>query len=378
VAKRSIPHKIAKFIIQVLTICVGSCFLLTCLIPYLSPEKFWWVGFVGLAAPYTITILIFSIVFWLFVKPFWAIALTVLLAIGYQQLNVVFAFHFKNEFHQSKDTGNIRIIDWNLRGFNGLSSDKDSKKMVRTELAESILKLNPDIICLQEFNHSYNNIIHPNEEANNIGLFTKTHHYYYFSKDYKTANGYAAGSIIFSKFPIIDTGRLKFPKGESALFADVVNGSDTIRIFTTHLQSFKFKKNDYENIDKVEKNDSALPASKNVFAKMKPAFRRRAAQANLLKKWLDECPYPSIITGDFNDVPNSYAYFTIRGDRQDAFLEKSFGIGRTFITLAPTLRIDYILPDKSFKVNQFELEDEGLSDHFMLVTDVSKIVDSRY
>ena len=245
--------------------------------------------------------------------------------------------------------------------------------MVRTELVESILKLNPDIICLQEFNHTYNSATHTHTQANNIVLFTPTHPYYYFSKDYKTANGYTSGSIIFSKFPILDSGRLRFPKGESALYIDIEKGGDTIRIYTTHLQSFKFKKNDYDNIDKVESNDSAvLAASKSVFEKMQPGFKKRAIQANSLKEWLSKSPYPSVLTGDFNDVPNSYTYFTIRGSRQDAFLQKSFGIGRTFVSLAPTLRIDYILPDQSFNVNQFELEDEGLSDHFMLVSDLNR------
>ena len=154
-AKKSIAHIVFKFLMQVLTICVGLCFLATCLVPYLSPEHFWWVGFAGLAIPYLISVLFFSIIFWLFVKPVWATILLVVLAIGYQQLNVVFAFHFKTAFSEVKDSNDIRIIDWNLRGFNGLTTNKEDRKMVRTELAESVLKLNPDIICLQEFNHSY-------------------------------------------------------------------------------------------------------------------------------------------------------------------------------------------------------------------------------
>ncbi len=356
---------------QVVTICVGLCFIGACLSPYISPEKFWCIGFVGLAAPYLLTILLLSLFYWLFVNIKWGIAIILMLILGYQQISVVFAYNIKNNFSEEKDTKSIRIIDWNLRGFNGIDNDKNSKKLLRSELAESILKLNPDIVCFQEFNHSYNNIAHPNETANNIGLFSDELPYYYFSKDYQTANGYASGSIIFSRFPIIDTGRLKFPKGESALFVDVVNRHDTLRIYTTHLQSFKFKKNDYDNIEKVENNDSmALSASKNIFEKMKPSFKRRAVQANLLKEWTYKCPYPNILTGDFNDVPNSYAYFTIRGERQDAFLKKSFGIGKTFISLAPTLRIDYILPDKRFVVKQFELQDEGLSDHYMLIADL--------
>jgi endonuclease/exonuclease/phosphatase family metal-dependent hydrolase len=34
------------------------------------------------------------------------------------------------------------------------------------------------------------------------------------------------------------------------------------------------------------------------------------------------------------------------------------------------LRIDYILPDTSFTIKQFDMVDENLSDHVMLVTDL--------
>ena len=371
-ANKSLTHNIIKFILQLLTVVLSVCFLVGCLTPLLSIEYFWWVGFIGIAMPYLIFILFFLVIFWCFTKPSFTIIPLLTLIIGYQQISVVFAYHWKNDFHDNKDSTSIRIIDWNVQGFNGLSTNKTSKKLVRTELAESILKLNPDIICLQEFNHSFFVKGHQNKKDNNIDLFTSTHPYYFFSKDNKSENGYATGSVIFSKYPIIDTGKLRYPKGESALYADVLMDKDTIRIYTTHLQSFKFKKNDYENIDKVEAYDEeAIPASKSVFLKMNPTFKRRAIQANLFRDWLNKSPYPSVVTGDFNDVPCSYSYFAIKGNRQDAFLEKSFGIGRTFISLAPSLRIDYIFPDKHFKVKQFESEDEGLSDHYMLVTDLS-------
>jgi endonuclease/exonuclease/phosphatase family metal-dependent hydrolase len=90
----------------------------------------------------------------------------------------------------------------------------------------------------------------------------------------------------------------------------------------------------------------------------------------MVREELNKSPYPFIICGDFNDVPNSYTYFHIKGNSQDAFLKKGFAIGRTYIALAPTLRIDYILPSPEFEVKQFDMIDEDLSDHIMLVTDL--------
>ena len=80
--------------------------------------------------------------------------------------------------------------------------------------------------------------------------------------------------------------------------------------------------------------------------------------------------HPTLLCGDMNDVPNSYTYKTVRGDMQDVFLKKGWGIGRTFNSLSPTLRIDYIFADKNFRVLQVDRLVKNLSDHYMLVADV--------
>ena len=97
----------------------------------------------------------------------------------------------------------------------------------------------------------------------------------------------------------------------------------------------------------------------------------RKGQVDLIREVISNDPYPSILTGDFNDVPNSYAYATIKGDKfQDVFLEKGFGVGRTFNGISPTLRIDYIFTTRDFEVTQFNRVVKDLSDHYMLVADV--------
>ena len=340
-------------------------FLIACLSPYLNPASWWINGFTGLIVPYLALILIFFVVFWLSVKPILVLIPICTLLIGWQQLHVVFALHPGAGFVKHKHDDDLRIIDWNIQSFNGLTKNKAAKKMVRNEVAASILKFKPDVICLQEFNNA--------AATDNLSLFSKQYPYHFFSKDYRRSNGnYQSGCIIFSKFPIIDTGKVPYPVAESLIFADIVKGADTIRVYTTHLQSFKFKKEDYNDIENIkEQDDENLTASKSIFRTMTLAFSRRGVQTEMVKASIDKTPYPSVSCGDFNDVPNSYTYFHIKGDnRQDAFLQKSFGIGRSFIALAPTLRIDYILPDTRFDVKQFEMVDEDLSDHIMLITDI--------
>lgn len=364
-------RSLTRNIFLALTGLIAIVYLMACLIPFLNPSKWWIVGFLGLSFPYLLILLIFLLVFWLIAKPRFAIIPLLTMLIGYQQIKVLFARNIAYSFTEQKHSQHIRILNWNVRNFVALSENPDKIRHNKEEIAASIIKANADIVCLQEFNHSSTK----GPQDNNIGLFSAAYPYHHFSRDLVKKNGfYEYGSIIFSRYPIIKKGKIKYAGkvAESLIYIDILKAADTIRIYTTHLQSFSFKDEDYQDIEKIQQqDDEAVSASKNIFKKMKRAFVRRGVQAKKVREQLQQSPHPYIICGDFNDVPNSFTYFHIRGNAKDAFLEKSFGIGRTYISLAPTLRIDYILPSKQFTVEQFEMIDEDLSDHIMLITDVS-------
>ena len=236
-------------------------------------------------------------------------------------------------------------------------------------MLDQIQKQNPDILCLEEFFHSpdsafYNNI----KEIQAMG-----YPYYYFSYDPDGDYQYI-GSAIFSKYPMVDTGLVRYFRPsmpEALVHADIKVNSDTIRVYATHLQSVQFRQRDYEAIREIKNAEDSLYAnSKTVLGKVRKAMNLRSSQADIAKDILEDSPYPILFCGDLNDTPNSYTYFTIRGDMQDAFLEKGFGIGRTFSSLSATLRIDYIFADDHFRVNQFTRVAKNLSDHFMIMADV--------
>ena len=366
----NIVRRTIKKILLILTIVVCIMYLLTLLVPFLNPKNWWLVGFLGLTFPYLFFLLIFVFFFWLIVKPKLSLLPLFILLLGYKQISVTFAAHFYNSDVTKKPDSTLRIVSWNVANMYGLSNNAETKQHNRTELAQSVLDLQPDIICLQEFNHSYTQ----GENADNIGLFSKRYPNYYYSKDYNKENGfYTSGSIIFSKYPITDSGKTDFP-GDftgSLIYVDIKVNNDTVRIFTTHLQSFGFNNADYAEMNKIkQRDDEAIDASKNIFIKMKAAFTNRGMQADIVHRQTDSVSHPSVVCGDFNDVPTSYTYFHVRSNRLDAFLKTGTGVGKTYNTLAPMLRIDYILPDTCFAIKQFDMVDENLSDHVMLVSDL--------
>jgi endonuclease/exonuclease/phosphatase family metal-dependent hydrolase len=360
-----------KKVLLVSTVILCVIYLLTLAVPFLNPQRWWLIGFLGLTFPYLFFILVFVFFFWLMVKPKLSLIPLAALLIGAKQISVTFAAHFSEGDNAVKPKNSFRIISWNVANMYGLSNKADIKQHNRKELAQSVLDLQPDFICLQEFNHSYTQ----GENADNIGLFSKQFPYYFYSKDFNKENGYyTSGSILFSKYPILDSGKIDYPGKYtgSLIYMDVRIKNDTVRIFTTHLQSFGFNNADYADFNKIkESSEASIDASKNIFVKMKAAFTTRGVQTDIVCSQTDSVKHPSIVCGDFNDVPTSYTYFNIRGKyRQDVFLEKGWGVGKTYNALAPMLRIDYILPDTSFLIKQFEMVDENLSDHAMLVSDM--------
>jgi endonuclease/exonuclease/phosphatase family metal-dependent hydrolase len=361
-------RRFTKKFFLILNICFSVVFLLACLVPLLNPASWWFMAFLGLVLPYLALSLVLWTLLWWFVRPKYSLIPIITLLIGYKQIGVLFALNTPASFEIRKDKDVLRVANWNVRSFLGVSENKEKRKRSRMEIADALTKLNADVICLQEFNHSYSK-----PAVDNFSLFAATYPYHYFARDFTRDNGsYASGCIIFSKYPIIDSGKTKYPGkfAESLIHADIVKGGDTIRIYNTHLLSFRFNNADYEGIDRMKEDPEAIAASKTLLRKMKHAFTRRGQQSDLAREDISKSPYPSVLTGDFNDVPNSYTYFRLKGVRKDAFLQKGLGIGRTYLSLAPTLRIDYILPDREFDVLQFDMIDEDLSDHLLLVSDL--------
>jgi endonuclease/exonuclease/phosphatase family metal-dependent hydrolase len=255
-----------------------------------------------------------------------------------------------------------RFVEWKR------NNNKGSR--TRLKMMDLIKEQKADVLCLQEFFTStdtvyYNNLNHVMKELG--------YPYYYYSWD---NDGYRqwVGQAIFSRLPIVDSGMIRFPQpsmAEAFIHADVLFNHDTVRIYTTHLQSVQFRKKDFESIEKIKNTeDGMVENSKNIFVKLKRGLARRSLQAEIVKDIISASPHPFILTGDFNDVPNSYTYYTIKGDNlQDAFLEQGLGVGKTFANIAPTLRIDYILTTKDLHIRQFNRIIRDYSDHYMLVMD---------
>jgi endonuclease/exonuclease/phosphatase family metal-dependent hydrolase len=363
--------RISKIIFLILNSFASVAFLLACLAPYLDPRKWWLISLIGLGFAFIIVTLIAFIFFWLVFRPRYIFISIIPMLIGWKSISVFFAFHMPQKFDYDKPPNSFRILHWNVARFTELKRNNNKGSQTRLKMMDLIKEQNADVVCLQEFFTSTDP-----EYYNNLSYIMKELGYphYYFSRDNYSYRQWL-GQVIFSRFPIVDSGMLRYPRPgqpEALIYTDLLVKNDTVRIYTTHLQSVQFRKKEYEQIEKIKNTDDGMiENSRNIFSKLKRGVVFRSAQADIVKETISKSPHPFLLTGDFNDVPNSYTYATIRGkELQDLFLMTGLGVGKTFSYIAPTLRIDYIFSTRDFSVKQFNRIIKNYSDHYMLVSDV--------
>jgi len=339
-------------------------YLLACLVPFLDTGKFWFIGLLGLIFPFLLFILIGSTIICLLIKSKWFYASLAALLLSWQQVSVLFSFHLPHKFNSEKPGRTLRVLSWNI--FRWDETNRKNRIVPYRELMMDLIQQqNADIICLQEFFECRD----PKFFQENISPVKKLGYpYYYFFPSFSRFEGkFEIGLFIASKYPIIDTAKFNNNAGEHSegfCYADIKVQNQIFRIFTTHLESAGFDKQDYEKI-------GTLTGSRTIIGKIKRSYRLRNEQAKTVKAEIKKSPYPAIVCADLDDVPNSYAYFTVKGNLQDVFLKKGSGIGRTYQFISPTLRIDDIFADRKLKIEQFARLKVPYSDHYPLIVDFS-------
>lgn len=368
-------RRLTKRFFIITNIVVAALLLLSCANAFLHPANWWLVALLGLLFPLLVLLVFGFLIFWILIGSRWAFLSLITLILSWPNLSSFYAWNFRAGFKAEKQAAALRILTWNVHYFDQMYRPGQQQQSQRVPIINFLKQQDADVLCLQEFFESNN----PQYDSNitymkqTLGL-----PYHHFVDDYKLQHHrYFVGPVIFSKYPIIRTNRIEYEGSsqiratESLISADLNVNGDTIRIYATHLQSVRFRPKDYQYIEKIKKvEDSLLEASRNIVKKLKQAYAVRGSQAETVRDELDRCPYPSVLCGDFNDVPNSYTYFQIRGTRQDAFLKKGAGIGRTYASISPTLRIDYIFADPRFSVVQCKKVEVSYSDHYPVMADL--------
>ncbi|MCO5287278.1 MAG: endonuclease/exonuclease/phosphatase family protein [Chitinophagaceae bacterium] len=355
------------------TIAISLLYLASLTVPYIDNHKYWMVSVLALGFPFLLAGMVAATLFWvmLWSRRAW-ICLAVLL-LGYQQIGAAIAFNMPKKFVVEKPQGTLRVMQWNVHNWNQIKfpGERELDDYAQPEMMNLIRRYDADILCLEEFFEGVN----PKKYISNVEVLKAMgYRYYYFLNDGIHDRQYYAGIAVFSKFPVADGKSVEVATGininpVASAMVDV-NGRQ-VRVFAVHLESVRFEQDDYQNLDKMkESRGREVNGGKVVLSKLRTGFVNRRSQAEAINREVESTTTPVIVCGDFNDVPNSRTYFTVRQNLNDAFISKGTFIGRTFRFISPTLRIDYILPSKDFKVEQCRVIRANYSDHYPVIADL--------
>jgi endonuclease/exonuclease/phosphatase family metal-dependent hydrolase len=355
-----------------LNITLAILFLLSCYNSWFNSQYVWFFGLLTLGSFYLLLLLILFILFWLFSIPRFMLINIITIALCWQPLTHLLQLKILSEFKIQKDPVDLRVMTWNVEHFDILEHRTHPER--KLQMLGMISEATPDVACFQEM---VGNELTP-AAINYIPEFMKRmnmkeYHYSFNSKlDFDGRHHF--GIITFSKFPIINKQTVSFPPHDyNSIFqyTDIVKGQDTFRVFNLHLQSLKFSDSNLKYIEDPSLDGKAdLRNSKNILSKFKNGFLKRRLQSSRIRAEIEKSPYPVVVCGDFNDVPNSYAYDKIGRGLKNVFTERGTGIGRTFYGISPTLRIDNIFVDKRFDVIQYIRVKKKISDHFPIIADI--------
>ena len=332
--------KLFEKIVFIINAVVAAMLLFSYILPYIQPKQFPILSVLSLAVPFLIVLNILFMVFWLLQVKWKSLLSLIVLFIGFIFLSPLYKFSSSKHV---EDPENISVMNYNVRLFNLFEWLPDTN--VRQKIADFINEKQPDVLSMQEYRH---------DEALHLDGYYK----YEELSGEKVRNGQA----IFSKYPIVKSGSVKFPNtSNNAIFADIVKGDDTIRIYNVHLQSLRINPAD-EKLD--------FESSENLLGRVGRTFKLQQLQAEQFLAHRAQCHYSMIICGDFNNTAYSYVYKEIKGGFLDAFVEAGNSFGRTFNLKFFPVRIDFILTDPSFDINAFKTYDVEYSDHYPIMAKV--------
>ncbi|WP_034044474.1 endonuclease/exonuclease/phosphatase family protein [Wocania ichthyoenteri] len=336
--KLSFINKIIYFINAVFAILL----LLSYLLPFASPKTFSVLSVLSLGVAFLILCNALFFLYWLIKLKKQFILSFVVLLIGYIFFGSLYKFSSSKHI---ENPNNFKVMNYNVRLFNLYNWIPEDS--VETNIVDFIRTESPEILSVQEY-HPHKNI--------DLSFFK-----YKFEKLSGKKTKY--GQAIFSQYPIINSGSIEFPEtANNAIFADVVKGMDTIRIYNIHLESLRIN----TKAESLKKENS-----ERLFNRVGTTFKMQQFQAELFLMHKKQCPYKMIICGDFNNTAFSYVYRKIKGNLNDAFIEGGNGFGRTYDFKFFPIRIDFILTDDAFLINRFKAYNAHYSDHYPIMTTLS-------
>lgn len=307
------------------------------LAPHINPNDNILFNYAALGLPFTLLAALALIVYFAFKRSwFFLISLSAII-LNFQFITSNFSVGRIFNDASSAEGLNLKVATYNVHSFNILNDF-----IPINDIADYINNEGVDILCMQEYAPHF---MYSNEEARKaFGYFDHL--------TIRESTMSKIGLVIYSRFPIKATGIINFPNSANgAIWADVsISDSQIVRIINIHMQTTGLK-----NVLHLGILGSAMNLSDNAMI--------RARQVQLVRNLIDTTKHPVILAGDFNDLPSTYTFRTLKGELRDNFIYGGLGVAGTYKGKLSFLRIDNILSSKSLKCTKYYSDRKEWSDH---------------
>ena len=284
------------------------------------------------------------LIYWLIMRRWhWALIpfITLLCCIPY--IGTLYQFGSLDE--EAEKQPGIKIASYNVAMFS-----RETSGFIAQDILSEMKKQKVDIVCFQEYND------HSGDKKN--------------SDSYKDYFPYMvvgeSDMVIYSRFPIKNFQNLNFEMtNNSAMWAEIDVNGQIIRVYNVHLETTGIN-GTLHRAAKVEARGMEVEGNALIrafYGNYTLGMIARSGQANVLAMDMRACEAPIIVCGDFNDVPYSYVYNTMLGDKVDGFTECGSGFMYTFRG-KKAVRIDYIFHDKGMEGLTYYKRELSYSDHY--------------
>ena len=321
---------------------------------YIDPNIFWQISFIALFFPvYVICNILTTIYFGFNNKTIMWINICLIL-VSIPKISEYISF-----ISEDAKGPAVSVMSYNVRLFNKLNWIKDEE--INKKIVNFINSKNMDIVCIQEYYRL----------PKNLKFKFK---YQHIGEQRRSSQWHMA---ILSNYQIINKGTVEIngrKMNNTCIYSDIKINEDTIRVYNIHLASNSLSETESHLIESPHYENKIFDIGIiGVINRLKRSFENRGKEVKQIKYHIENSKYKTISCGDLNDTPISYAYAEISEDKYDAFKKSGIGLGSTYFNI-PSLRIDYIFYDKTFKSRNFTVYQEKFSDHKAIeIGKISKI-----
>ncbi len=339
-----------KFKFRSIIIFLSILTLISYLTVFISPAVFWPFGLFNYLIPILLSVQFIFVIYLGLKKKYRKLAVFPIASIlaGYYFIDNTYNFPKKNEIRDS----DLSVLSFNAHFFR----ERRDYGKIDTAMINWAVNDDSEIKCFQEYSTNENwSAFHNTPKFSTRGYDS---HVYSF-KNETNDNGLA----IFSKYPIVNNGLILLNKDNqnNCIYADIKVEDDTIRIYNFHLKSMGIKLSEFKKPDHFSEN------SKRTVTKLGSASSKRAVEIHEIIKNIEQCPYPYILTCDFNELVYGNNYYKLKKKANDTFEEVGSGFGFTFNSLLFFIRIDHQFSSDSIIPVDFRvIREMKKSDHFPL------------